>query len=151
MTDLTLPLDYQEIKRILPHRYPMLLVDRIVELVPGKFVKGYKNITGNEDVFNGHFPQQAIFPGVMICEALAQVAGVLGFVTTGNKAEDGYLLLFAGLDNVRFKRQVIPGDRLDMEVDFVAGKRGIYKVKCRASVDGELVCNADLMFAEKKV
>jgi len=151
MTDLTLPLDYQEIKRILPHRYPMLLVDRIVELVPGKYVKGYKNITGNEDVFNGHFPQQAIFPGVMICEAMAQVAGVLGFVTTGNKAEDGYLLLFAGLDNVRFKRQVIPGDRLDMEVDFIAGKRGIYKVKCKASVDGELVCNADLMFAEKKV
>lgn len=151
MTELKLPLEYQDIKNILPHRYPLLLVDRVTELVPGKYVKGYKNISGNEDIFNGHFPQMAIFPGVMICEAMAQVAGVLGFVTTGHSPEDGYLQLFAGLDKVRFKRQVIPGDRLDMEVDYIAGKRGIYKVKCRASVDGQLVCEADLMFAEKQV
>ena len=125
MTDFTLPLDFQEIQRILPHRYPMLLVDRITELEPGKYVKGYKNITGNEDVFNGHFPQQAIFPGVMICESLAQVAGVLGYLTTGNKAEDGYLMLFVGIDNVRFKRQVVPGDRMDIEATYIAGKRHI--------------------------
>lgn len=151
MTDFTLPLDFEAIRHILPHRYPLLLVDRITELVPGSYVKGYKNITGNEDVFNGHFPGHAIFPGVMICEAMAQVAGVLGYLTTGNKASDGYLMLFAGLDNVRFKRQVVPGDRLDMEVTYTAGKRGIYKVACTASVDGQLVCNADLMFAERKV
>lgn len=151
MTELTLPLEYDAIKRILPHRYPFLLVDRITELVPGEFVKGYKNISGNEDVFNGHFPQKAIFPGVMICEAMAQVAGVLGFVTTGHSAEDGYLQLFAGLDKVRFKRQVIPGDRLDVEVRYITGKRGVYKVECTATVQGELVCNASLMFAEKKV
>jgi 3-hydroxyacyl-[acyl-carrier-protein] dehydratase len=151
MSDFTLPLDFEAIRHILPHRYPLLLVDRITELVPGSYVKGYKNITGNEDVFNGHFPSHAIFPGVMICEAMAQVAGVLGYLTTGNKASDGYLMLFAGLDNVRFKRQVVPGDRLDIEVTYVAGRRGIYKVACKASVDGQLVCNADLMFAERKV
>lgn len=151
MTEVQLPLDYQAIKNILPHRYPILLVDRVTELVPGKTVKGYKNVTGNEDVFNGHFPRMAIFPGVLICEAMAQLAGVMGYITTGNKAEDGYMMLFAGLDKVRFRRQVIPGDRLDMEAEVLSSKRGIYKVECNAYVDGELVCAAELLFAERKM
>jgi len=151
MTELQLPFDHEKIKSILPHRFPLLLVDRITELVPGEYVKGYKNISGNEDIFNGHFPDRSIFPGVMICEAMAQVAGVLGYVTTGNKASDGYLMLFAGQDKVRFKRQVIPGDRMDMEVSFISAKRSIYKVDCKATVDGELACSAELMFAERKL
>ncbi|AJQ94684.1 3-hydroxyacyl-ACP dehydratase FabZ [Gynuella sunshinyii] len=151
MTDIALPLNHEDIKKILPHRYPLLLVDRITELEIGNYVKGYKNVTGNEDVFNGHFPRLAVFPGVMICEALAQVAGVLGYLTSGHKSEEGYLVLFAGLDNVRFKRQVIPGDRMDMEAKLIASKRGIHKVDAQAYVDGELACSAELMFAERKV
>ncbi len=151
MTDFQLPMSASDIQKILPHRYPIILVDRITELVPGEYVIGYKNITANEDIFNGHFPGSPIFPGVLICEAMAQTAGVLGFLTTGNKAEDGYLLLYAGLDKIRFKRPVVPGDRLDMELRLISSKRGIYKVDCKATVDGELACQGELMFAERKV
>ncbi|WP_461518481.1 3-hydroxyacyl-ACP dehydratase FabZ [Porticoccus sp.] len=142
-------MDITEIKQRLPHRYPFLLVDRVVELDSGKRILAYKNITANEDVFNGHFPNTPIFPGVMIIEAMAQAAGVLGFVTEDKYADDNALYLFAGVDGVRFKRQVIPGDRLMLEAEIDSVKRSIWRFKCRATVDGELACEATILCALK--
>ena len=144
-------MDVQEIRQYLPHRYPFLLVDRVVELEEGKSIKGYKNISINEEVFNGHFPEVPIFPGVMIVEALAQVSGILGFKTLGQKPEDGYLYLFAGIDNVRFKRQVVPGDCLQLESQVVSERRGIWKFAGKATVDGNLAASADILCAVKKI
>lgn len=144
-------MDVQEIRQYLPHRYPFLLVDRVVELEEGKSIRGYKNISINEEVFNGHFPEVPIFPGVMIVEALAQVSGILGFKTLGQKPEDGYLYLFAGIDKVRFKRQVVPGDRLLLESEVVSERRGIWKFAGKASVDGELAASAEILCAVKKI
>lgn len=147
---IELPLDHEAIKQFLPHRYPFLLVDRVTELTPGEAVVGFKNITGNEELFNGHFPGQSIFPGVLMCEAMAQVSAILGFATSGNRPSEGYLYLFAGLDNVKFKKQVVPGDRLDLFSTLVSERRGIFKFNCRAEVDGRLVAMADIVCAERK-
>jgi 3-hydroxyacyl-[acyl-carrier-protein] dehydratase len=136
-----------EIMAVLPHRYPFLLVDRVTELVKGEKIVAYKNITGNEEVFNGHFPGAPIFPGVMIVEALAQASGILGFVTTDTTADDGKLYLFAGLDKVRFKAPVVPGDQLMLESEVVAVKRHIWRFQTRATVNGKLVCEATLLCA----
>jgi 3-hydroxyacyl-[acyl-carrier-protein] dehydratase len=136
-----------EIMDVLPHRYPFLLVDRVVELVKGEKIVAFKNITGNEEVFNGHFPGAPIFPGVMIVEALAQASGILGFVTTDTTADDGKLYLFAGLDKVRFKAPVVPGDQLMLESEVVAVKRHIWRFQTRATVNGKLVCEATLLCA----
>jgi 3-hydroxyacyl-[acyl-carrier-protein] dehydratase len=144
-------MDINEIKEYLPHRYPFLLIDRVVELVEGESILAYKNITVNEDVFNGHFPQAPIFPGVMIIEAMAQASGILGFKTMNKKPQDGSLYLFAAVDDVRFKRQVVPGDRLDIESRVVSEKRGIWKFECKASVDGVLAASATIMCADRKV
>lgn len=144
-------MDVREIRQYLPHRYPFLLVDRVVELEEGKYIKGYKNISVNEEVFNGHFPEAPIFPGVMIVEAMAQVSGILGFKTLGKKPEDGFLYLFAGIDDVRFKRQVVPGDRLELESEVLSERRGIWKFSCKASVDGELAASANVLCAVKQV
>ena len=144
-------MDVTEIKKWLPHRYPFLLVDRVVDLQIGESIVAYKNISVNEEVFNGHFPQAPIFPGVMIVEALAQAAGILGFKTIGKTPQDGSVYLFAGADNVRFRRQVIPGDRLQLEAKVVSEKRGIWKFECKASVDGELAASATILCADRKV
>ncbi|MCW8128487.1 3-hydroxyacyl-ACP dehydratase FabZ [Microbulbifer halophilus] len=144
-------MDVREIRQYLPHRYPFLLVDRVVELEEGKYIKGYKNISVNEEVFNGHFPEAPIFPGVMIVEAMAQVSGILGFKTLGKKPEDGFLYLFAGIDDVRFKRQVVPGDRLELESEVLSERRSIWKFSCKASVDGELAASANVLCAVKQV
>lgn len=144
-------MDVTEIKKWLPHRYPFLLVDRVVELIEGDYIKAYKSITVNEEVFNGHFPQAPIFPGVMIIEAMAQASGILGFKTIGKTPQDGSVYLFAGADKVRFRRQVIPGDRLDLEAKVVSEKRGIWKFECKASVDGQLAASATIMCADRKV
>lgn len=144
-------MDVTEIKNYLPHRFPFLLVDRVVELVPNESVVGYKNITINEDVFNGHFPNAPIFPGVMIIEALAQVSGVLGFKSMDKTPEDGSIYLFAAADKVRFRRQVVPGDRLQLESKVVSVKRGIWKFDCVASVEGETACSCIIMCADRKV
>ena len=136
-----------EIMDVLPHRYPVLLVDRVTEIVKGEKIVAYKNITGNEEVFNGHFPGAPIFPGVMIVEALAQASGILGFVTTDTTADDGKLYLFAGLDKVRFKAPVVPGDQLMLESEVVAVKRHIWRFQTRATVNGKLVCEATLLCA----
>ncbi len=144
-------MEINEIKEYLPHRYPFLLIDRVIDIKPGESIVAIKNITINEPFFTGHFPDLPIFPGVLIIEAMAQAAGVLGFVTTGKKPSDGYNYLLAGTDKVRFKRPVIPGDQIHLEANFVADKRGIWKFSCKATVDDKLVCSAEILTAERKV
>lgn len=146
-----LPLKHEEIKALLPHRYPFLLVDRVTDYEAGKQIRGYKNVSANEELFEGHFPGNAIFPGVLICEALAQLTAVYGFLTTGHRPEDGYLYLFAGLDNVKFKKPVVPGDRLELEINFESERRGMFKVSGVARVDDVVVATADILCAERKV
>lgn len=144
-------LDINEIKKYLPHRYPFLLIDRVVELEPGERILAYKNITANEEVFEGHFPHFPVFPGVMLVEAMAQACGVLGFKTMNKTPDEGSIYLFAGIDKVRFKRQVIPGDRVFFECRVVSVKRGIWKFDCVATVDDKLVTGATIMCADRKV
>jgi len=143
-------MDINEIREYLPHRYPFLLVDRVVELEPGKSIVAYKNVSVNEPFFDGHFPDKPIMPGVLIIEAMAQAAGILGFRTLDKKPSDGSIYLFVGADKLRFKRPVVPGDRLQLEASIVAEKRGIWKFDCRASVDGGLVCEASILCADRK-
>ncbi len=140
----------KEIREHLPHRYPFLLVDRVVALELGVSIVAYKNVTINEPFFDGHFPDQPIMPGVLILEAMAQAAGILGFKTMGKKPADGSIYLFVGADDLRFKRPVLPGDRLQLEAAILAEKRGIWKFGCRATVDGELVCSATILCADRK-
>ena len=137
----------EEIKDLLPHRYPFLLVDRVLELEKGERILAYKNITANEEVFNGHFPKEPIFPGMMIIEAMAQAAGLLGFVTVNKKPGDNALYLFAGVDKARFKRPVVPGDRLMLEARVDAAKRNIWRFKCRSTVEDQLACEATILCA----
>lgn len=140
-------LDIQQIKEIIPHRYPFLLIDRILEVEEGKSAVGIKNVTGNEDFFNGHFPQYPVMPGVLIVEALAQVGAVAMLKKEGNR---GKLAFFTGIDKCRFKRQVKPGDQLRLEVEMIRFKGPIGKGKGIATVDGELVCETEMMFAIEK-
>jgi 3-hydroxyacyl-[acyl-carrier-protein] dehydratase len=139
-----------EIKAYLPQRYPFLMIDRVVEIELGKRIKGYKNVSVNEEFFEGHFPQKPIMPGVLIIEAMAQAAGVLGFKSQEKLPRDGYLYYFVGADNVRFKRPVVPGDQLILEAEIITVRSGIYKFECKASVDGELACQATILCAERK-
>lgn len=143
-------LDIQEIKNIIPHRYPFLLVDRILEVEEGKSAVGIKNVSANEEFFNGHFPDYPVMPGVLIVEALAQVGAVAMLKKEENR---GRLAFFTGIDNCRFKKQVKPGDQLRLEVEMVRVRGSIGKGKGTATVDGEIVCEADIMFAlgEKQV
>ncbi|MEH7235268.1 3-hydroxyacyl-ACP dehydratase FabZ [Bacillus sp. JJ1562] len=136
--------DINEIKEIIPHRYPFLLVDRILELEEGKRALGIKNVTANEEFFNGHFPGYPVMPGVLIVEALAQVGAVAMLKKEENK---GRLAFFAGIDNCRFKKQVVPGDQLRLEVEITRLRGSIGKGKGIATVDGELVCETEIMFA----
>jgi len=144
-------MDVTEIRKYLPHRYPFLLVDRVVELVKGETITAYKNISVNEAVFNGHFPQAPIFPGVLIVEALAQASGILGFRTMGKTPEDGSVYMLVGIDDVRFKRKVIPGDQLQLRSTVMSEKRGIWKFDCVASVDDALVAKATILCADREV
>ncbi|MFT5082938.1 MAG: 3-hydroxyacyl-[acyl-carrier-protein] dehydratase [Lentisphaeria bacterium] len=144
-------MDILEIRKYLPHRYPFLLIDRVVELEEGKRILAYKNITINEEVFQGHFPHFPVFPGVMLIEAMAQACGVLGFKTMDKTPDDGSIYLFAGIDNVRFKRQVVPGDQVYIEAKIITEKRGIWKFGCEAKVDGQLVTAATIMCADRSV
>ncbi len=143
-------MNVEEIKEYLPQRYPFLLVDRVLEIELGKRILAYKNVTVNEEFFQGHFPGKPIMPGVLIIEALAQAAGVLGFKSQEKKPKDGYLYYFVGADDVRLKRPVVPGDQLMLEAVIITSKRGIYKFECRASVDSQLVGTAIIMCAERK-
>lgn len=144
-------MDIQAIRQFLPHRYPFLLVDRVTRVEPGVRISGFKNVSANEEFFNGHFPEKPVMPGMLILESMAQLAGILGFHTTGKRPADGYIYLFAGADNVRFKRPVVPGDRLELSAESGPSKRNIYKFSCQAMVDGELVASADIIVAEQRV
>ncbi len=144
-------MDVNEIRKYLPHRYPFLLVDRVVELIPGESIVAYKNVTVNEPFFNGHFPDHPVMPGVLIQEAMAQAAGILGFKTMDKTPQDGSIYYFVGSDKLRFKRPVIPGDRLQLEAKIVSEKRGIWKFDVRATVDGELASSAAILCADRKV
>ena len=143
-------MDVVEIMKYLPHRYPFLLVDRVLEVVPGKTLKALKNVSMNEPFFQGHFPGYPVMPGVLILEALAQAAGVLSFKSVENQPSSDTLYFFAGIDNARFKRQVVPGDQLTLQVEIVAHKRGIWKYKAQALVGDELAAEADLMVAQRE-
>ncbi len=140
----------EEIRQLIPHRYPMLLVDRVLDFEPGKTLHAIKNVTINEPVFTGHFPDLAIFPGVMILEALAQATGLLGFKSTEAREEDE-MYLFASIDNAKFKHPVTPGDTMHLHVEFVKERRGMWKFYGEARVDGKVVCSADLMCARRKM
>lgn len=137
-------IDVNKIREILPHRYPFLLVDRIIYLDPGLKAIGYKNVTTNEPFFQGHFPGNPIMPGVLIVEALAQLGCVAMLIKEEYKNMIG---LFAGIDSVRFKRQVIPGDKLDLQVELLKLKGPIGKFKGEAKVDGQLAAEAEILFA----
>lgn len=148
MTDENNGFDIQEVLELLPHRYPMLLVDKVVGYVPGESLHGVKNVTFNEPVFTGHFPGRPIFPGVLILEALAQATGLLGFKMAEDTQRDE-LYLFAAIDNARFKHPVVPGDSMQLHVEFVKERRGIWKFHGEAKVDGKLACVADLTLARR--
>lgn len=144
-------MDINEIREYLPHRYPFLLIDRVTELSLGESIVAYKNVSINEPFFNGHFPHHPIMPGVLVLEALAQACGILGFKTVNKLPADGYVYYLVGSDNVRFKRPVMPGDRLVLSAQVEREKRGIWKFACHATVDDELVCEATIICAERKV
>ncbi|MFG6147345.1 3-hydroxyacyl-ACP dehydratase FabZ [Halobacillus sp. B23F22_1] len=139
-------LDIQEIKEIIPHRYPFLLIDQVEEIEEGKRAVAYKNVTMNEPFFQGHFPDYPVMPGVLITEALAQTGAVAMLKKEENQ---GKLAFFTGIDKCRFKRQVKPGDRLKLEVEIVRLKGPMGKGKATATVDGEVACEAEIMFALK--
>ena len=143
-------MDVNEIRKYLPHRYPFLLVDRVVELTPGESIVAYKNVTVNEPFFNGHFPDHPVMPGVLIVEAMAQAAGILGFKTMDKTPQDGSIYYFVGADNLRFKRPVVPGDRLQLEASVLSEKRGIWKFQVKATVEGETVSSATILCADRK-
>lgn len=137
--------DIREVMRLLPHRYPFLLVDRIVGHEVGKSIVGLKNVTYNEAFFVGHFPELPTMPGVLILEALAQVSGILAVLKSGLRPESGLILYFAGIDNARFKRPIVPGDQVMLHSELDKQKRDLWKFRTRAMVAGELACEADMM------
>ncbi len=142
-------MNIQDVKNYLPHRYPFLLIDRVLEIEIGKSIVAIKNVTFNEPQFTGHFPSQPIMPGVMIVEALAQATGILAFKSEVGKPIDGQIYMLVGIDKARFKRMVEPGDQLRLEVEVMTVKRGIWKFKCKALVDGQIVTTAELMCTQK--
>lgn len=144
-------MDIHEIIEHLPHRYPFLLVDRVLEVEPGKSIHAYKNITMNEPYFVGHFPHHPVMPGVLIMEALAQAAGILSFKTMDSKPDANSVFYFVGIDDCRFKKPVMPGDQLHLHVEIVRNMRGIWKYKAEARVDGQVVAEANLMCAKRDV
>lgn len=136
-----------EIKKFLAHRYPFLLVDKVVDFEAGKHLTAIKNVTINEPFFQGHFPDYPVMPGVLIMEALAQATGLLGFKTMDDDPSEDQLYLFVGIDGARFKRQVVPGDVLTLKVELLKRSRSIWKFDCKALVDGELAASATIMCA----
>ncbi len=144
-------MDIHQVLKKLPHRYPFVLVDRVLELEPGVRIKALKNVTINEPFFPGHFPHRPVMPGVLMLEALAQAAALLSFETAGRDPDSNSVYYFAGIDGARFKRPVEPGDQLVLEVQLLRSKAGIYKFSARASVDGELAVEAELMCTMRQV
>ncbi len=142
-------IEIEEIQQYLPHRYPFLLVDRVIEIELGKYIKAYKNVTNNEPFFMGHFPGKQVMPGVLILEAMAQASGILGFKTMGKKPEEGSIYYFVGADSLRFKRPAVPGDQIILESRVITEKKGIWKFNCNANVEGETVAEATILCADR--
>lgn len=141
----------EEIRNYLPHRYPFLLIDRVLEIVPGQSIVAIKNVTFNEHYFNGHFPNKPVMPGVLIIEAMAQASAILSFKSEGVVPDENSVLYFAGVDNTRFKRPVVPGDQVRFEMNIVRNMRGIWKYKGVAKVDDEVAVEAELMCALRNI
>ena len=141
--------DIVEIEKMLPHRYPFLLIDKIMEISDDGII-GVKNVTMNENYFMGHFPKNPVMPGVLIVEAMAQASGILGFKTMNKKPEDGSIYYFVGADDLRFKRPAIPGDKLILNSRVITDKKGIWKFDCRAELNNEIVCSATILCADRK-
>lgn len=150
MTDI-ISLDINAILRQLPHRYPFLLVDRVLECRKGESIRALKNVTYNEPYFPGHFPHRPVMPGVIIIEALAQAAGILSFQTMGRVSDDHSVYYFVGIDGARFKRPVVPGDQVRLEVEILRTSRSIWKYAGRATVDGSLAAEAELMCTLREI
>ena len=142
-------MNINEVKNFLPHRYPFLLIDRVISLEVGKNLTAIKNVTFNEPHFNGHFPEQPIMPGVLIIEALAQATGILAFKSEVGKPQTGQIYMLVGVDKVRFKRIVEPGDQLEIYAEVITVKRGIWKFNCKATVEGQLVTSAEIICTQK--
>ncbi|MBK6853546.1 MAG: 3-hydroxyacyl-ACP dehydratase FabZ [Burkholderiales bacterium] len=149
---MTVPaLDIHKILKKLPHRYPILLVDRVLEIEKDKRIKALKNVSINEPFFMGHFPHRPVMPGVLMLEALAQTAALLSFESSGEDLDDNTVVYFVGIDGARFKRVVEPGDQLILEAAIDRARGGIFKYKVRASVDGETAVEAELMCTMRKI
>jgi len=144
-------MNIHQILKQLPHRYPFLLVDRVLELDKGKTIQALKNVTMNEPFFEGHFPRRPVMPGVLMLEALAQAAALLAFDALGTSPNDETVYYFAGIDGARFKRPVEPGDQLVLDVELLRMKAGIFKFKARASVAGETAVEAELTCAMRAI
>ena len=142
-------MNIMEVKNFLPHRYPFLLIDKVVDIEIGKSLTAIKNVTFNEPHFTGHFPSQPIMPGVLIIEALAQATGILAFKSEVGRRQEGQIYMLVGVDNARFKRMVEPGDQLKLEVEVITVKRGIWKFKGTAYVEDNVVTSAELMCTQK--
>lgn len=138
-------MDIHQILKKLPHRYPFLLVDRVLEIDSGKRIRALKNVTINEPFFTGHFPHRPVMPGVLMLEAMAQAAALLAFANAGSEPNENSVIYFAGIDGARFKRPVEPGDQLVLDVELVRAKAGIYKFKGTARVGEDIACEAELM------
>jgi len=144
-------MDIHEILEYLPHRYPFLLVDRVLEVIPNERITALKNVSMNEPFFPGHYPHHPVMPGVLVIEALAQTAAILSFKSMGGKPDDKSVYYFVGIDSARFKRPVTPGDQLIFEVAIHASKRGIWKFSAQAKVDGQVAAEAELMCTMRKL
>lgn len=144
-------MDIQRIQELLPHRYPFLLVDKVIEIEGDKRLVGIKNVTYNEPFFTGHFPVKPIMPGVLIIEALAQCTGLLAMESQPDEVPDNALYFFVGIDKARFKRTVGPGDQIRMEVEFLKRKRSIWVFKGVATVDGQVAASADIMCTAREI
>jgi 3-hydroxyacyl-[acyl-carrier-protein] dehydratase len=140
-------LNVNDIRKILPHRYPMLLVDKVLDWEAGKKITAIKNVSANEEFFNGHFPHYPVMPGVLIIEALAQTSAIFAFMSAGAKLADDAIVYFVTIDNARFRRPVEPGDQLVMEAELVRNMRGMWKFKTTGSVDGQVAAEAEVMCA----
>ena len=140
----------EDIKKYLPHREPFLFVDEVIEVIENKEIHATKYINEDEYFLNGHFPNNPIFPGVIIIEALGQASGILGFVSMNKTPEEGSIYVLAGVDKVRFRKRIRPGDNIDLYSKVVSEKRGIWKFDCRAELDNKLVCSATILCADRK-
>ena len=144
-------MDIHQILEYLPHRYPILLVDRVLDVVPNERITALKNVSMNEPFFPGHYPHHPVMPGVLIIEAMAQTAAILSFKSMGGKPDDKSVYYFAGIDGARFKRPVSPGDQLIIDVSIIVCKRGVWKFSAQAKVDGQLAAEAELMCTVRKL